>query len=172
MNLVKFIKYMIRYRLGDLKWGCSNSSFVPGSSMKDLTILISNWFIDYLKARKEETGESYEQFFDTNGSIPNEIIKVGIVDNKIVKEILNSDFISETDIRALKELNGIDLFKFKGQIVKLNICDLYIFNKTNTNTFILNPILISYIVTKMILILNLNYAKYKKCFISSNNWVL
>ena len=168
----KFIKYMIRCRLGDLKWGCSNSSFVPGSSMKDLTILISNWFIDYLKARKEETGEPYEQFFDTNGSIPNEIIKVGIVDNKIVREVLNSDFISDTDIRALKELNGIDLFKFKGQIVKLNICDLYIFNKTNTNTFILNPILISYIVTKMILILNLNYAKYKKCFISSNNWIL
>ena len=163
---------MIRCRLGDLKWGCSNSSFVPGSSMKDLTILISNWFIDYLKARKEETGEPYEQFFDTNGSIPTEIIKVGIVDNKIVKEILNSDFISDTDVRALKELNGIDLFKFKGQIVKLNICDLYIFNRANTNTFILNPILISYIVTKMILILNLNYAKYKKCLINSNNWVL
>ena len=140
--------------------------------MKDLTILISNWFIDYLKTRKEITGEPYEQFFDSNGSMPNEIIKVGIVDGKIVKEALNSDFISDTDIRTLKELNGIDLFKFKGQIVKLNICDLDIFNKTNINRFILNPMLVSYIITKMILILNLNYAKYKKCFISGSNWVL
>lgn len=168
----KFIKYMIRCRLGDLKWGCSNSSFVPGSSMKDLTILISNWFIDYLKARKDETGESYEQFFGQSSTTFDDIIKVGVVDGKIVKEVINSDLISATDIRILKELNGIDLFKFKGQIVKLNICDLNTFDKTNTNKFILNPMLVSYVVTKMILILNLNYAKYKKCFINDSNWVL
>lgn len=168
----KFIKYMINCHLEDLKWGCSNSSFVPGDSMKNLTILISNWFLDYLKARKEETGESYEQFFDQSSTTFNDIIKVGVVDGKIVKEVINSDLISATDIRILKELNGIDLFKFKGQIVKLNICDLNTFDKTNTNRFILNPMLVSYVVTKMILILNLNYAKYKKCFISSSNWVL
>lgn len=168
----KFIKYMINCHLGDLKWGCSNSSFVPSDSMKALTILISNWFLDYLKARKEETGESYEQFFDQSSTTFDDIIKVGVVDGKIVKEVINSDLISATDIRILKELNGIDLFKFKGQIVKLNICDLNTFDKTNTNTFILNPMLVSYVVTKMILILNLNYAKYKKCFISGSNWVL
>ena len=168
----KFIKYMINCHLEDLKWGCSNSSFVPSDSMKNLTILISNWFLDYLKARKEETGESYEQFFDQSSTTFDDIIKVGVVDGKIVKEVINSDLISATDIRILKELNGIDLFKFKGQIVKLNICDLNTFDKTNINTFILNPMLVSYVVTKMILILNLNYAKYKKCFISSSNWVL
>ena len=148
-DIINFIIYLLSKKF--LKFKYVNGSYKIAYNLTEFTILISNYFIKWYNTRYNlgKVTESLQS-----------LVNKGFLQNVIYTN------------RALYRNNEVDILhnclpyqdkfmcNFKGRPVKINIVDLSDDTELDRNSiYILNNILVNFIITKILTIVNCKYGK-------------
>lgn len=155
----EFVRYLIEKNI--LKFSYIGNSYTLGINQFDLLLLISNSFIKWYNNifSKDTTKEKVKSSnFYTPQFLKNSNFLVDyIVYNKCLynKESHNS----ENNIEKVKSIIGKQVLVFKGKPVYLNITGLE--NIENNTVTLINPIIVSRWLCKILKVLNYRYGRDK-----------
>ncbi len=142
-----FVSYFIKQ--GKLKFNYANGSYSIGMSFTEYMLVISNEFIDWYN--KKFNNKELRYTFDTLKR--NSVLKEGIIaNNKIYYEN------SRRNVNSYAAYNGKRMCTFKGTDVLINIVDLNEVKEDN-KSIILNTNIASYILSKILRVINYRYGK-------------
>lgn len=150
-KLDDFIKYCANKNLFKFKF--VNNQYLLGENYTDFIIHISNAFIEYLNTSTKIIAPGLTEL-EADGTL----VKVSIKDNKIYFPSTDRE---DSVTQAYERYQNRELLKFKGKSITLKILDYDDYtNYTNLNyTLILDPIIVAYIASTVLNIINCRYGK-------------
>lgn len=143
--ITDFIKYFVKNT--SIKFSYVNGNYALGEPLLDFWIKISNCFIEWFNNlyNQGETTSTFQDLKDNNVIVP-----FIIAEGKAHK-------ISNTPLTFIEELNGADMFIFKGEMQHLNI-EGYVDININ-KTILLSSNICSYIITCILKLINCKYGR-------------